>query len=120
MGQLEGFSLPHGHAPTQVEIEFTNICNARCVACPRHDMPDYGYLSGPTLARILDVYRDYRNDLSGRRPKVVLAGGGEPLLHRQAISFIRQIRSAGFRITLITNASRFHAVDMDGLIRIGR
>ena len=116
MGPLR--SLPSGHLPTQVEIEFTNVCNARCVACPRHDMPKYGYLAKATLERILELYSAYRNELSGRPVKVVVAGGGEPLLHPGALAHLRRIKEAGFRVSLITNASRFHTVDLDMLASV--
>ena len=107
---------PRGHAPTQVEIELTNVCNASCVACPRDDLPRYGYMTADTLTQILGVYRGYRNDLSGVRPKFILAGGGEPLLHRNAVEFVQQIKQERFRVCLITNASRLHTVDLDGLV----
>jgi MoaA/NifB/PqqE/SkfB family radical SAM enzyme len=109
-------TLPNEPACTQVEIEFTNYCNARCVACPRSDMPSYGFMTEQTLSTIVEVYRDYRNPLTGTRPRLIVAGGGEPLLHTRAAELLSLCRSSGLFVSLITNASRFHCVDLNRIL----
>jgi hypothetical protein len=102
-------------APTQIELEFTNRCNARCTACPRSDMPVYGRMTSAVLLRILSLYTEYEHPLTAGRPRLVIAGGGEPLLHPQAVELLAICRASGLHVTLISNASRFHAVDLDAV-----
>lgn len=109
--------LPSLPSSTQVEVEFTNTCNARCSACPRSDMPIFGWLGETTLAAILALYADYRHPLTGERPRLIVAGGGEPLLHPGALNLLEQCRSSGLRVSLITNASRFHVVNLERLLQ---
>jgi MoaA/NifB/PqqE/SkfB family radical SAM enzyme len=108
--------LPASTTRTQVEIEFTGYCNAKCVACPRSKMPKLGFLSCDKLFRILDMYQAYRNPLTGKRARFVVAGGGEPLLHRGAVTLLRRIRARQFEVSLISNGSRLHKHDVHGII----
>lgn len=108
--------LPEHSAPTQVEIEFTNLCNARCVACPRANMPVGGFISEETVAEICELCKDYKHPVDGLPVRVIIAGGGEPTLHRSADQLAGIIRAYGFHVTLITNASRFDRIDAENLI----
>src|SRR4051812_34752057 len=98
--------------PLQVELEFTNVCNAHCTACPRTDMPGAGMMTEETLARILEPYRD-------TAPRVTVAGGGEPLLHRRAPELLERIVAAGFETTLITNASHLTPERTERILGLG-
>jgi Radical SAM superfamily/4Fe-4S single cluster domain len=98
--------------PLQVEVEFTNVCNAHCTACPRSDMPRAGMLTEETLDRILEPYR-------GTALRVTVAGGGEPLIHRRAPELLERIVAAGFETTLITNASQLTPERTERILRLG-
>lgn len=92
---------------TEIELEFTNRCNAACVACPRHDMPKYGVMTHATLDSILGLYQavaEGPTDTSWVAHRVTVAGGGDPLIHPKAASFIERIADRGFAVHLITNA----------------
>lgn len=85
-------------------------------------MPQYGMLTRETLDRILSLYESSdRHDLpvAWRRPRVTIAGGGEPLIHKKALDLLEQITSRGFEVTLITNASRLTAGSTERLIKAG-
>lgn len=119
-------SLPDVPEPVQVEIELTNRCNAHCSACPRDDMPITGRLSPQTLDQILDGYlearRGYRINelLSGTPfPKVTFAGGGDPLIHPDAVELIARSVECGFSTHLITNASALTKRRTDELLATG-
>ena len=106
-------TLPELPEPVEIEIELTNLCNARCTVCPRSDMPASGMMRLETLERILDGYTAARpgfalNRLRGElsHPRVSVAGGGEPLLHREAPALLRHMVARGFSTHLITNGSR--------------
>lgn len=95
--------------PVEFEIEFTNVCNAQCVACPRDQMPRFGYLDSEMLAQILNV-RDAALEatpfLGTGLPAVTVAGGGEPFLNKDALRLLKQIRQRTAALDVITNASR--------------
>ncbi|HWT30795.1 MAG TPA: radical SAM protein [Propylenella sp.] len=98
--------------PLEVEIEFTNHCNAHCTACPRADMPNSGMLRPDTLQHILAIVGDIRAETlrtavetGAELPRITVAGGGEPFLHRDALSLLRQIRSTTPELHVITNGS---------------
>jgi len=65
-----------------------------------------------TLDRILDAYTEARpayrlNQLSGslQWPTITVAGGGDPLIHPQALELLERCVERGFPTSLITNAS---------------
>lgn len=108
MGALEATG---GILPLEVEIEFTNHCNAACSACPRASMPEYGFVSSDTIECVLSIWSEIRARNRtlfphlASSPKITIAGGGEPFLHRQAISLIQRIRREAAQVHLITNGS---------------
>lgn len=104
-------SLPDLPAPVQVEIELTGHCNADCVACPRDTTKEN--MTPAMLGEILDRYKDYRHPVSGKRVKIIFAGGGEPFFNKHAPEMIRMVKQRGFRLTVITNASLLHLDRID-------
>ena len=49
--------LPTLPEPTEIEIETTNYCNARCVACPRNKlMAPKGYMDEQVFSVLLEKY----------------------------------------------------------------
>ena len=88
-----------------VDIELTNRCNAKCHFCPRDQTPHQGLMTpevfAKSLERTLEVAAVY-NDIP---VTVSLCGLGEPLLNRHAASFVRQVRKAGLRCAMSSNAS---------------
>jgi hypothetical protein len=81
-------------------------------------MPAYGFLDADVLSKILSLYDGYRNPVNDSKPRLIVAGGGEPLLHPNAVDLLRRCKEAGLEVSLITNASRFHLVDMPMLISV--
>lgn len=125
-GVNDPLKLPEIPEPLQVELEFTNACNARCSACPRSDMPKAGLMSQLTLDLILDGYLEARphysiNKLRGGTdyPKVTVAGGGDPLIHPRALDLLSHIVARDFKTHLITNASKLTPDSIQALVRLG-
>jgi pyruvate-formate lyase-activating enzyme len=108
-------ALPPLPQAVQVEVEFTNACNARCSACPRDHMPSFGMLSEQTLAKILGAYVPNMRS----SPEFIVAGGGEPLLHPRAIDLLSLMVRSGFATSLTTNATRISANTADQLVKLG-
>ncbi len=115
----DAIRLPAEPFPVQIEIEFTGACNAHCTACPRGNMPRFGVMSEDTLRRIIALYRDIDLPRGRERPECIVAGGGEPLLHKRAVDFLRLLVDSGFRTILTTNASRVTKAMAEQLATMG-
>ncbi len=88
--------------PSQILIENTNHCNARCVMCPRDSLTrKCGFMEFGLFEKIM-------NELSGANPKPIvhLHGFGEPLLDTILPEKIKLAKACGIKQTyIVTNAS---------------
>jgi radical SAM protein with 4Fe4S-binding SPASM domain len=91
--------------PMMCVLSFIYICNARCPNCPytnseiRSDYKDRPFMNEDTFKIIADQCGEYG-------AWVRLSGGGEPMLHPQAVELIEYAKKAGAKIGLITNGSK--------------
>jgi len=85
---LLGFSKWLGtrirNSPTLINLEVTKLCNARCDFC------DYWQTKHEEK---LDDYTDLIRKIN---PLVVMITGGEPMLRKDIVDIVRQIKSASF------------------------
>ncbi len=72
------------NAPKLINLEVTKLCNARCDFC------DYWQTRSEER---LDDYTDLIKKID---PLVVMVTGGEPMLRKDIVEIIRQIKSASF------------------------
>jgi MoaA/NifB/PqqE/SkfB family radical SAM enzyme len=94
--------------PFSVDIELTNRCNAKCHFCPRDQTPHEGLMSPDVFDQSLRRAEEYRTvaaDLMNESVGISLCGLGEPLLNRHAAKFVRQVKDAGFDVSLSSNGS---------------
>lgn len=95
--------LSAAHFPPEVLIENTNMCNARCVMCPRdrHTRPQ-GIMSMALYEKLISEIEKYK-DVARR---VHLHNYGEPLLDKDLALKIRLAKEAGIQqVYFVTNAS---------------
>ena len=109
LGKRYVFNLYHrsklsaAHFPPAVWIENTNLCNARCVMCPRdkHTRPQ-GIMPMALFEKLISEI-EKNNDAVTR---VHLHNYGEPLLDKDLALKIRLAKEAGVRqVYFVTNAS---------------
>ncbi|MBI4678139.1 MAG: radical SAM protein [Elusimicrobia bacterium] len=92
--------------PMMCVLSFVYVCNARCPNCPytnsdiRRTYKDALFMDPPLFCKIADESGPFKAWLR-------LSGGGEPMLHPQAVPLIEYAKRAGARVGLITNGSRF-------------
>lgn len=92
--------------PMMCVLSFTYICNAMCPNCPytnseiRADYQDRPFMQEDTFKIIADQCGPYG-------AWVRISGGGEPMLHPQAVKLIEYAKRVGAMVGLITNGSRF-------------
>jgi MoaA/NifB/PqqE/SkfB family radical SAM enzyme len=91
-----------------IDIEITNRCNATCHFCPRDATPHQGIMDVETfdksLARAVE-YREVVKEVSGLEVVVSLCGLGEPLINRNAVSFVKKVKAEGFRCSMSSNGA---------------
>ena len=83
-------------------------CNYRCPFCPHEDLI-YHYIpmEKTSLDELVKTLRPRLGFLDG-----VSISGGEPLLHRDLVDFLKELRYQGSLISLKTNASRPKAIQI--------
>lgn len=89
--------------PPAVWIENTNMCNARCVMCPRdsHTRPQ-GIMSMALYEKIISEIEKNKDTVK----RIHLHNYGEPLLDKNLSLKIRRAKEAGVRqVYFVTNAS---------------
>lgn len=85
--------------PRRINVELTNHCNQRCRLCPRQGLTrPLGFMEAELFERIA-------RECAGQPTRLWLHFLGEPLLHRDVVSFVRQAKQLGVReVGLSTNA----------------
>lgn len=87
-----------------MELELSRACNLRCIYC----YADSGTALDAELSlpEILDAV-DQAVELGARR--IIVLGGGEPLVHPDILTILRHIHHRGAAIDLFTNGTRITA-----------
>jgi MoaA/NifB/PqqE/SkfB family radical SAM enzyme len=86
---------------SKVYIEPTNQCNLDCVTCIRHSWDEpLGAMSSETFSRILDGLR-----ACSPQPDIFFGGLGEPLSHPHIVDMVREAKTLGSTVELITNGT---------------
>ena len=87
--------------PTFIWIEPTNHCNLHCIMCP----------TGAGMVNIQKGYMDYQlykniiDEIKSYASAIILALGGESLLHSELFNMIKYASSNGIKVLLNTNAT---------------
>ena len=79
-----------------LHIEIANTCNERCVHC---------YIPHKSKISIIDSALFYRIIEEGRRLNIihVTLSGGEPLMHKDIIGFLRKCRELDLAVNVLSN-----------------
>ncbi len=104
--------------PMMVVLSFVYVCNAKCPNCPynnsdiRSNYRDARFMPERIFKKIADECGRYGAYLR-------ISGGGEPMLHPQAVELMLYAKTRGARIGLITNGSRFDEENLTSLLAAG-
>jgi len=89
------------HAPEQITIIVTDICNLRCKMCHYAYSDSPGYQLNQTGQMAPELFYKILGELTGH--PIVSFTGGEPLLHPHISNFITATNKKGLLTTLTTN-----------------
>lgn len=104
--------------PMMCVLALVYVCNARCPSCPytnseiRASYRDTPYMRPETFRTIAD-------QCGPHGAWVRISGGGEPMLHPQAVELFEHAKRAGAKVGLITNGSRFTPESTRRLLEAG-
>jgi MoaA/NifB/PqqE/SkfB family radical SAM enzyme len=99
----------------KVYIEPTNRCNLDCVTCIRQSWDEpLGNMSRETYSRIMQGLRAFDPP-----PDIFFGGLGEPLSHPDIADMVKEAKSLGSSVELITNATLLNEAMSTSLITAG-
>lgn len=101
----EGHNLVRMHRPvthlTKIYIEPTISCNLDCITCFRNAWHEAdGKMSEATFQAIFEGLKQL-----DPIPDVYFGGIGEPLFHPRTLEWVKQVKTLGVKVELITNAT---------------
>ena len=103
--------------PMMVVLSFVYVCNAKCPNCPynnskiRDTYKGAFYMPEEIFKKIADECGPYNSLLR-------LSGGGEPMLHPNAMDLILYAKKKGAAIGIISNGSRYNYEKLEQLIKV--
>lgn len=100
---------------TRIYIEPTSACNLSCQTCVRNTWEEkIGSMNMETFHAIIHNLKDFPN-----LERVALWGIGEPLMHKQIGSMIKQVKQLNVEAELITNAMLLTPEKAEELVHSG-
>lgn len=104
--------------PMMLVLSFVYVCNARCPNCPYNNSDiRQDYRDRPLMAE--DTYKIIADQAGPHGAWLRLSGGGEPMLHPQAVELVEYAKAQGCKVGLITNGSRFDDDSLERLLAAG-
>ena len=105
--------LPNIHSLNRLYVEPTTRCNLACRTCIRNTWDEpLGDMDDETFAAIARALPRFPHLES-----VMFGGFGEPTVHPRIFDMIREVKAAGLKAELTTNATLLDAGRLDGLLR---
>jgi MoaA/NifB/PqqE/SkfB family radical SAM enzyme len=93
--------------PRLINLEVTKYCNARCNFCPCWTIKGYPQL------------KDYTPIMKKFRPIVLSLNGGEPLLRKDFVDIVHQVRPYATYLTMITHGQLLTEEKFKELVQAG-
>jgi radical SAM protein with 4Fe4S-binding SPASM domain len=94
------FTITEPDLPYALQIEITSNCNLRCKMCP---LSTTGTLSSITPGHMHELVWEELLPWARQVGNVMIAGFGEPLVHKGCLPLLRQLDAEGIKISMVTN-----------------
>lgn len=103
---------------TWIDINPTELCNRKCVFCPR---ADEGVYPNQKLHMSLDLAESMSGQLAKLNFKgaVTMSGYGEPLLHPEFASLCHKFVEKGIKVEVVTNGDKLSSDYVNEIIAAG-
>ncbi len=104
--------------PMMLVLSFVYPCNARCPHCPYSNSAiRQSYRDAPFMPEVL--FKAIAGESGPHAAYLRISGGGEPLLHPQAVALLGYAKEVGCKVGLITNGSRLDEATGRALLAAG-
>jgi MoaA/NifB/PqqE/SkfB family radical SAM enzyme len=104
--------------PMMLVLSFVYVCNAKCPNCP-YNNSDIRSRYKDALLMPAAIFRRIADESGRYGAYMRLSGGGEPMLHPEAVALMLYAKQRGAKIGLITNGSKFNPESLESLITAG-
>ncbi len=88
------------YLPDAIDIDISNRCNIRCISC-FHSIKKFKPFKDMTL----DTFRTILDQAEGKASTITIGNHGEPFLHKDVFTMIKEIKERGFFLNLINNGT---------------
>lgn len=114
MPRFAGIYNINNPIPSCLQLEPTNVCNARCLSCSAWmSSRPRGYMKFSLFKKIIDDAAQ----IGVKRIRLFLHG--EPLLHPQIIEMIAYLKTKGLSLNLTTNGIRLNKSCIEAILSSG-
>lgn len=94
------FTITRPDLPYALQVEITSNCNLRCKMCP---LSTSGTLSSITPGHMHELVWEELLPFARSVGNVMIAGFGEPLVHKGCLPLLRQLDAEGIAVSIVTN-----------------
>jgi len=102
--------------PMMCVLSFVYICNAKCPNCP-YNNSDIRKTYKDVLIMPEDIFKIIADQCGQYNAYIRISGGGEPMLHPQAVQLMEYAKKRKAKVGLITNGSLFTEENLHRLIK---
>lgn len=102
------------YLPDAIDIDISNRCNIRCISC-FHSIKKFKPFKDMTL----DTLRTILDQAEGNASTITIGNHGEPFLHKDVFTMIKEIKERGFFLNVINNGTLLTADRVQRLLDIG-
>ncbi len=102
--------------PMMIVLSFIYTCNARCPNCP-YNNSDIRSAYHDAMIMPDEIFKRIADESGAYNSLLRLSGGGEPMLHPNAVELMLYAKKKGCKIGLITNGSKFNKENLEILIK---
>ncbi|MFH1849321.1 MAG: radical SAM protein [archaeon] len=113
--KLRAWAKGDAAPPDEVQIYPTNRCNLRCVFCFQQ-LKEYDLNDTVPDKRWLEIAEEL---CEMGVPKILISGGGEPMMSDATIQMMRIFKSHGVRGRMINNGTRWTAETIREAVKMG-
>ena len=98
---LDWFSLEH------IVVNWSNLCNLTCVYCNTHTSTAWQHIKGIPISHVKNEHEDLIELAKehGHTIQGLTLGGGEPLLQKGLVEFLKYLKSDQIQVLVTTNLS---------------
>jgi radical SAM protein with 4Fe4S-binding SPASM domain len=102
------------YPPDQIDLDISNRCNLKCITC-FHSVEHFR----PVPDMTLETFRKVLVQAEGISSTITFGNHGEPFLHKDILTMIKEVKERGFFLNVINNGTLLNEEKAQALIDCG-